>query len=143
MRDAKQAPILCFADSNIWLYTLLDEQDAQKANLAKLVIQQNNIVISTQVINEICVNLIRKAKFDEAKIQALIESLYNRYPVVPINREALLKASELRQRYQFSFWDSLIVACTLAADATILYSEDMDTSLTVEGRLRIANPLVH
>lgn len=143
MRDAKQAPPLCFADSNIWLYTLLDNQDAQKANLAKLAIQQNSIVVSTQVINEICANLIRKAKFDEAKIQALIESLYNRYPTVPINREVLLKASELRQRYQFSFWDSLIVACALAADATILYSEDMDTSLTVEGRLRIANPLVH
>lgn len=41
MRDAKPAPTICFADSNIWLYTLLDEQDARKADLAELVIQRD------------------------------------------------------------------------------------------------------
>lgn len=74
MRDAEAAPPLCFVDSNIWLYTFPNEPDTHKAALAKLAIQKHKTVISMQVINEICVNLIRKAKFDEAKVQALIES---------------------------------------------------------------------
>ncbi|MBS1790542.1 MAG: PIN domain-containing protein [Acidobacteria bacterium] len=133
---------VCFVDSNIWLYTFLEGQDKTKSDLAKQAIQQNDTAISTQVINEVCVNLIRKAGFDETKVQALVADFYSRFTVVAINRQELLKASELRLRHKFSYWDSLIVACALAANATILYSEDMDTSLVVEGRLQIINPLV-
>lgn len=142
MSDAEQPSPLCFIDTNIWLYAFIESQDKDKSALAKQVIQQNNIVISTQVINEICVNLIKKAKFDEASLQSLIESFYSECAVAIISREVLLKASVLRQRYQFSFWDSLIVSCALSEGAVILYSEDLDTSLVVENQLRIINPLI-
>ena len=143
MSDANQSSARCFVDTNIWLYAFIESQDQDKSALARQVIQHNDIIVSTQVINEVCVNLIKKAKFDEADLQNLIESFYSKYTVALISREALLKASALRQRYQFSFWDSLIVSCALAEGATILYSEDLDTSLLVENRLRIVNPLIH
>lgn len=142
VENSSLATRVCFADSNIWLYTFLKEQGETKSNLAKQAIQQNDTAISAQVINEVCVNLIRKAGFDEAQVQALVNDFYSRFTVVAINRQELLKASELRRRHKFSYWDSLIVACALAANATILYSEDMDTSLVIEGRLQIINPLV-
>jgi len=54
----------------------------------------------------------------------------------------LLLASDLRARYPFSFWDGLIVASALAANAEILYSEDMQNGLLVENKLKIVNPFV-
>lgn len=142
MSNGNQPPPLCFVDANIWLYAFIESQDKGKSALAKQVIQNNEIVVSTQVINEVCVNLLKKAKLAEADIQSLIESFYSRYTVAAIDLTVLIKASQLRLRHQFSFWDSLIVACALAEGATILYSEDMDTSLVVKNRLSIINPLV-
>lgn len=142
MSNSDQPPPLCFVDTNIWLYAFIESQDKDKSALAKQVIQNNDIVVSTQVINEICVNLLKKAKLAEADIQSLIESFYSKYTVAAIGLNVLLKASQLRQRHQFSFWDSLIAACALAEGTTILYSEDMDTSLVVGNKLKIVNPLI-
>jgi len=59
---------ICFIDSNIWLYALLQYQDTQKANIAKLTIQKSNkIIVSTQVINEVCVNFIKKYLYQKLK----------------------------------------------------------------------------
>ncbi len=134
-------PERCFIDSNIWLYAFVQGQDQDKHLLAQSVIQRNNIVVSSQVINEVCFNLIKKAGFDEAKIQNLIESFYTNYEVIEIRRSELQKASDLRVQYQFSFWDSLIVSCALVSGADKLYSEDMNTGLIVDNQLEIINPL--
>lgn len=132
----------CFVDTNIWLYAFIESQDKSKSVSAKSTILNNsNIAVSSQVINEVCVNLIKKAKFDENTIQQLIESFYSKYQVIEIGRAELLKASEIRLRHQFSYWDSLIVASALMAGARVLYSEDMNTSLVVENKLKIVNPL--
>jgi predicted nucleic acid-binding protein len=96
--------------------------------------------VSTQVINEVCVNLIKRAQFSEQQVQQLIESFYAKYFVVELSKPLLLKASALRGQYAFSFWDSTIVASALYADASVLYSEDMQNGLVVESRVRIINP---
>lgn len=133
---------LCFIDTNVWLYAFIPTQDPNKSTKAKAVIQQSDIIISSQVINEICINLIKKAQFDESSIRQLINSFYNRYNIVVVDRSTLVKASELREKLQLSFWDSLIVSSALLGGAEILYTEDMSDGLVVEGRLRIINPFV-
>jgi predicted nucleic acid-binding protein len=133
---------LCFIDSNIWLYAFVQSQDQKKSALAQAAIQSTGIVISSQVINEICFNLIRKANFNESDIQILIESFYRSYEVIEIRKAEVLKASQLRTHYKFSFWDSLIVSCALASGANKLFSEDMNTGLIVENQLEIINPLI-
>lgn len=138
MSDAE--PKLCFIDTNVWLYAFIQTQDQNKTAVAKITIQSSEIVVSSQVINEVCVNLIKKARFDEASIRALVESFYSKCRVAGINKATLIKASELRTAYSFSYWDSLIVACALAEGASVLYSEDMHAGLTVENRLQITNP---
>ncbi len=47
-----------FLDSNIWLYAFLKQND-KKRKLAKEIIESldNKVIISTQVINEVSVNL--------------------------------------------------------------------------------------
>jgi predicted nucleic acid-binding protein len=86
------------------------------------------------------VNLLKKARFDEPSIQLLINSFYNKYRVGAIDKDLLLKSSELREKWQFSFWDSLIVSSALAGGADILYTEDITDGLVIENRLKITNP---
>lgn len=96
--------------------------------------------MSTQVINEVCVNLLKKAQFSEQQLQQLIESFYAKYAVIELSKPLLLRGSALREQHAFSFWDSLIVAGALAANATVLYSEDTQNGLVIEKHLRIVNP---
>jgi predicted nucleic acid-binding protein len=133
-------PTRCFLDTNIWLYAFVATQDRDKSQISKGIIQKNEIVVSVQVINEVAINLIRKAQFDEPDIRRLIESFYAKQQVIETEKEVLLTASELRARYRFSFWDSLIAASALVGECSILYSEDMDSGLSVSNQLQIVNP---
>ena len=128
---------IAFIDTNIWLYALLDTGETEKSSRAKELLAQIEPILSLQVINEICVNLIKKAGFTEEQISQLIEAIYEKYPVVEMDENILLTASQLRQEYALSFWDSMI-----AANVEILYSEDMQNGLTIRGNLEIKNPLV-
>jgi predicted nucleic acid-binding protein len=130
-----------FIDTNLWLYAFLDTGEPEKSARAKALFQETEPMLSVQVINEVCVNLIKKAEFSENQISQLIESFYEKYPIVELDESILLTASQLRQEYSFSFWDSMVVACALTANAEILYSEDMQSGLVVRGVLKIINPL--
>jgi predicted nucleic acid-binding protein len=122
---------LYFCDSNIWLYRLLidpecnDAEEMGKHNLATALTSRENILISTQIINEVCSFLSKKAKISEIQIRQIIQEFYDGCVVIQLDRNIILRASELGTQYSFSFWDSLIVASALANEANILYSEDM------------------
>jgi predicted nucleic acid-binding protein len=87
------------------------------------------------------VNLIKKAGFTEEQISQLVEAFYEKYPIVELDESILLDASQLRKEYALSFWDSIVIACALAVDAQILYSEDMQDGLVIRETLEIKNPL--
>jgi predicted nucleic acid-binding protein len=135
-----------FIDTNVWLYRLFDDQRIEiqererKRLIATSLTQQSNIIISTQVVNELSANLIKKAKFNESQIKTLIQSLYSRCQIVEFDLTIFELASNLRSKYNFSFWDSLIVASGLFSGANILYSEDMQDGLIVDNQLTIINP---
>jgi predicted nucleic acid-binding protein len=137
-----QATNNCFIDTNIWLYAFIEADDTTKSGIARTLIQESDPVVSVQVINEVCINLLRRANFTEDQIIRLIESFYEKCRVVELTESGLLIASQLRQRYSLSFWDSTIVATALNADVPVLYSEDMQHGLTIEGRLQIRNPFL-
>lgn len=62
-----------FLDTNIWLYAFLKTDEGNKQKIARSLIESNRIVISNQVINEVCVNLIKKASLEEERIEQLIQ----------------------------------------------------------------------
>src|SRR3569832_1762862 len=101
-------PERCFVDSNVWLYAFIAGQDTAKSATAATLLQKGSVAISVQVINEVCVNLIRNHAMPEADLRDLIESFFIKYFVVPLERHVLTHASELRERYSISFWDSSI-----------------------------------
>lgn len=77
----------CFIDTNIWLYAFTVGDDPEKTVRAKTLIETHSAVfVSTQVINEVCVNLIKQAHFSEQQVQQLIESFYAKYVVSEFSR---------------------------------------------------------
>jgi predicted nucleic acid-binding protein len=132
-----------FVDTNIWLYAFIETQDASRHECAETVIRNCTPVLSTQVINEVCVNLLRRAAFTEDDLSQLIEAFYDDYYVVVPSRQVLIDASRLRRRYSLSFWDSMIVASAMSAKVSVLYSEDMQDGLVINGQLKIVNPLAN
>ncbi len=131
---------VCFIDSNVWIYALTVQDDQTKTHQARdLISAQTSIVLSTQVVNEVCVNLLKKAKFTEEELRDVADDFFNQYRVVEANQTIIRRASLLREQYHLSFWDSLIVASALTSGATILYTEDMHHGLVVES-LTIINP---
>jgi len=127
-----------FIDTNIILYAISTQDENKRSIAAPIVL--SNATISAQVINEVSVNLLKKMKLREDTIKKFIDSSYHRYNVVELTRNVFMRASELRESYNFSYYDSIIVSAAIIANCTILYSEDMQHELIVENRLQIINP---
>jgi len=130
-----------FIDSNIWLYAFIAGQDPQKTERARQVIQTpSTIIVSTQVINEVGVQLIKREAYTEAQTRAVVSDFYRRYTVIELDQPVLLTASALREQYRLSYWDGFIVACALTGGVSTLYSEDMHHGLKIHEQLIIVNP---
>ena len=134
-----------FVDSNIFLYAFTEiddkskKEETEKHKIASDIIL-NDINISTQVINEVSSNMIRKLKFSNREVREFVESCYSRYNIINFSEELFVVASKIRENYNISYYDSTIVSAGLKANATILYSEDMQHNLVVNGSLTIINP---
>lgn len=131
-----------WVDTNIWFYALSAGDETKRLAANRLLDSLEHPVINSQVIRELCINLLKKSSYDEAAIQELVASLYRDCHVVPESASVFLHASELRKQHSFSYWDSLIVGAALEAGCEVIYSEDMQHGLRVEGRLSILNPLI-
>lgn len=60
--------------------------------------------------------------------------------VESLNHQTYTIAFEIRQEYNISYWDSLVVASALESSCDLLYSEDMQDGLIIKDRLKIINP---
>lgn len=132
----------CFIDTNIWLYAFVASDRQSQYETAKATVNRPEIFISTQVINETCVNLLKKAQWKEITVRELIVAFYEKYGVVDLDQTILQKASDLRERYSLSFWDSMIVASALNSGCEVLFTEDMQAGLVIDNRLTIVNPFI-
>lgn len=133
----------CFIDSNVWIYAATQSENTPpdpRHAAARTLLEQVKPYLSVQVVNEVSVNLIRKFKFTEASIQTLIRSFYQKYVVCPMDEENLLEVSALRQRYNLSFWDSIIASTAIQYQCPVLYTEDMSNGLVINDVLTIINP---
>jgi predicted nucleic acid-binding protein len=127
----------CFVDSNIILHLL--QTDPTRAEVAKSLLEKNP-AISVQVLNEVTNVARRKAKVDWHVLDEFFATLRELCPTVPIMIDTHDRARALAERYQLAFYDALIVAAALLANAEVLYSEDMQHDMLFEGTLRVVNP---
>ena len=129
-----------FIDSNIFLYAF-STKDLKKQEIASSIVNQSAI-ISTQVINEVSNNMLKKLHMSNSDIEEFIMDCYEQYSVINFTKNMFIKAAKLREQYLFSYYDSLIVSSALLGECDILYSEDMQHNLKVEKTLTIVNPFM-
>jgi predicted nucleic acid-binding protein len=99
-------------------------------------------VLSTQVLQELCVNLRLKVAnpISVDELRALLRD-YLSWEIVVNTPESVIQALEIETRYKTSFWDALILQAAEQSGATVLYSEDLAGKQSY-GTVRVVNPLV-
>ncbi|GMO25631.1 MAG: PIN domain-containing protein [Termitinemataceae bacterium] len=131
-----------FFDTNILLYAKNDDGTAKHKTANDLIrkkIESGDPYISAQVINEFAVNAIR-ASHDVSEIEEYLQEISQTFNVVPLTSADSLAALRIMKRYQFSFWDSLIVAVALKTGCTTLYTEDLQNGQIIDNALKVVNP---
>lgn len=133
-----------FVDTNIFIYQL-EAIDGRKAEVAERIIADalSAGCISFQVVQECLNTVVRKADIplDAAQAQRYLDKvlkpLWRVMPSAQLYREGIA----LQARYQYSFYDSLIIAAALQAGCKRLLTEDLQHGQQIYG-LKIENPFL-
>ncbi len=138
-------PERSFVDTNVLVYAHDRGAGTRHATARALVTSLWNEragVISTQVVQELYVNLRRKASRPISRTDArrVIDD-YLTWEVVVNDGDAILQALDLEERHRVSFWDALIIAAAGTAGVTTLYSEDLSHD-QMFGDVRVVNPFL-
>lgn len=134
----------CFVDTNILVYAH-DRSAGIKHDKACLLLEQlwdsGEGVLSTQVLQELCVSLRRKisSPLPIHEVRALMRD-YSAWEIVTNDSGSILQALEIEERYKVSFWDALIIQAAESSGATILFSEDLTDGQDYK-TVRVVNPL--
>jgi predicted nucleic acid-binding protein len=134
-----------FVDTNILVYAH-DRSAGVKRLRAQELLERlwdsGQGVLSTQVLQELCINLRRMAgnPLPISEVRMLVRE-YSTWEIVTNTPESVLLALDIENRYKTSFWDALILQAAERSGATILYSEDLATGQRY-GAVRVVNPLV-
>jgi predicted nucleic acid-binding protein len=85
-------------------------------------------------------NQLFKNKVQDTMIRDTAEALEEEFALHPVNTSTIKKAIDIKSKYKFSFWDSLIVASALENKCGILYTEDLQHGQVIETNLKVVNP---
>lgn len=134
---------IVFVDTNILIYahdrTAGEKRERAAQALERLWDDQTGR-ISAQVLQEFYVTVTQKLSTTRAAAREIIRTYtpWVHYPTSPLT---ILRASEIAELSQLSFWDALIVASAEQAGASRLYTEDLNAGQVIVG-VQIINPLV-
>jgi predicted nucleic acid-binding protein len=134
----------CFVDTNILVYAhdraAGDKHDRARALIEKLW-NSGGAVLSTQVLQELCINVRRKSghPLSVEETRRLIQD-YSSWTIMINTAESVVEALDIESRYNISFWDALIVQAAGSSGATVVYSEDLAHGQRY-GSVRVVNPL--
>lgn len=132
-----------FVDTNILLYAH-DRDAGRKGEIAAARLRElwetELGVVSVQVLQEFFVNATRKiANPLPLPIAREVLRVYRSWVRRETTVDTVLRATELMELAQLSFWDALIVAAAEEAGANTLLSEDLNGGQVIAG-VRVANP---
>jgi predicted nucleic acid-binding protein len=134
----------CFVDTNILVYAH-DRSAGLKHKRARLLIEDlwnsGQGVLSTQVLQELCINVRRKASrpLSVEETRRLVQD-YLSWEIVVNTSASVIQALDIEVRHKISFWDALILQAAESSGVATLYSEDLATGQRY-GSIRVVNPL--
>ena len=133
-----------FIDTNVFVYQI-DSRDPRKQAIAERLVRDalasGSGCVSFQVVQEWLNTVTRKAlvPLGLPQAQAYLDAVLAPLLAVTASLGLYRRALDLQQRWQFSFYDALIVAAALEAGCRRLLSEDLQDGQRVES-LVIENP---
>jgi len=130
-----------FIDSNILIYTY-SVTEPDKRQIARDTIDKYNSILSIQVINEFSNICLRKLKKTHEEIIAAVQEIAFNFPITQITIPIIVKALQLQEKYQFSYFDCIMLASALGHNCTYIFSEDMQHGQIIENTLTIKNPFI-
>ena len=133
-----------FVDTNIlvYSYSLDDPVKVERSRkLLRIDLDECDIFISTQIINEFYATMSRR-RVPHDSIKQIINELYKCTQIRTLTFQIIEFALELKEKYLYSWWDSLVLSSALESNCSVLYSEDMQHKQIIENSLEIINPFI-
>jgi len=115
----------CFVDTNVLMYAH-DRSTGFKHEAAQALVEQlwnaGSGMLSTQVLQELCINLRKKAgqPLPAGELHRLIQD-YSSWEIVVNTAESILQALDIEVRYKISFWDALILQAAESSGCRSLF----------------------
>ncbi|MEO8820805.1 MAG: PIN domain-containing protein [Ginsengibacter sp.] len=131
-----------FIDSNILIYAHTMQDDRKKKIAQEILSLEYEILLNTQVVNESINVFIKRFEISLNDIKKIIAEIIFYLPVRTINTKTIEGGLDIHKKYQYSYYDSLIIASALENKCSILYSEDLQHNQKIEESLTIINPFV-
>jgi predicted nucleic acid-binding protein len=135
------APV--FVDANVLIYAL-DDSDVKKQEAARLwraeLWRSRRGRISFQVLQEFYLKVTKKVPSVQQEARSEVRDLLAWRPVV-IDEAIVENAWNIQDRFEFSFWDALIVAAAKSASCRFLLTEDLQADQELDGLL-VINPFL-
>ncbi|MEJ0025377.1 MAG: PIN domain-containing protein [Rhizomicrobium sp.] len=125
-----------FFDSNILLYGASNQQ-AKAARAAALLLGGGTV--SVQVLDEFASVALRKLGRPMSDVRKSLTAIRSVCAVVVADTATHELGLDIAERYNFSIYDSMLLAAAQKANCTTFFSEDMQHGQKVGG-LTIQNP---
>jgi predicted nucleic acid-binding protein len=133
-----------FFDTNLWIYMFLasdDPEDIKRKEKVKLLLEKyTDIVVSSQVLNEISNVFVRKYKLKTEIITEHLKHMLDIVEVDSLTENNTFKALSLLDKYNLSFYDAVIVSSAINSSCSIIFSEDLQANQIIDDKIRIVNP---
>ena len=133
-----------FLDTNVFVYSFDLDAPAKRRRAQALIAEalaSGRGIISFQTVQEFLNVALRKFlnPLSEREAQTYLRDVLQ--PLLRVHSSATLytEALALHHRYEFSWYDSLIVAAALEAQCDTIWTEDLQSGLRIQD-LTIRNP---
>ena len=132
-------PDRTFIDTNILIYFISNEKK-KKLRAKEIIFSNQEVYISAQVISEFISVCLSKKLLSIAEITPLIDNFLSALRFSSVEESTIKKALQIKQDYNFSYWDSLVIASAIENNCSILYTEDMQDGQIICDSVTIINP---
>ena len=130
-----------FLDSNQLVY--LATENSEKATKVKALLNKTETAfISTQVLNEFTAVCFKKQLLEPAQIEKYVLEFKLRFEVLDINFKTVAACFAIKNKYKYSWYDSLIITSALLSNSNTLFTEDMQHNQVIDSTLTICNPFI-
>ena len=127
-----------FLDTNVFVYTQ-SKNEQEKRGIALNTLEKYDCHTSTQVFNEVSNVMLKKLKMPINEVKEVITAINDSCEVNIITYETVQKALDIKEQYDYSYYDSLILATAVMGGCDYVCSEDLHDAQMIDNKVEIVN----